>query len=135
MNTWLAIGPVENWKIGIKKKIWAVSPAQLKSWERIRPGDTVFFYATAPVKGLIGCGTVGKTDADEKPFWPQELEKGHVIWPYRIRFSSVTHISPHDWESKRVAPERTGIVFQRAFQPVGQERAESWLKALAKVAV
>jgi hypothetical protein len=135
MSVWLAIGPAENWKIGIKNKIWAVSPAQLKSWEKLRQGDRVFFYATAPVKGLIGYGTVGGTSADEKPFWPQEVEKGHVLWPYRIRFSEITHISPHDWEARRYVPERKGIVFQRAFQPANENHAQVWLKELAKVAV
>jgi len=135
MSDWLAIGPVANWEIGLKKKVWAVSPAQSKTWEKVAPGDRVFFYATAPVKGLVGYGTVSRTRVDETPFWPDEKAKGHTLWPYRIEFSSVTHISIHDWETKRVAPERQGIVFQRAFQPVTPDRAAEWVQALAKVAV
>ncbi len=135
MANWLAIGPAENWQIGIKKKTWAVSPAQQKTWEKLAPGDLVFFYATTPVKGIIGYGRVARTDVDENPFWPEEKRKGHTLWPFRITFSEVTFISLRDWETSRVVPERHGIVFQRALQPAAEEAAEAWRKALAKVAV
>lgn len=131
MAHWLAIGPSENWKIGVKKKIWAVGPAQSKSWEKVEPGDTVFFYVTAPVKGLIGYGTVEKTRVKEPPFWPQEKEKGHALWPFQITFSEVTCLSEEDWEAEALRPKRKGIVFQRAFQPIKSDRARQWLKALA----
>lgn len=133
MSDWLAIGPPDNWKIGIKKKVWAVSPAQRKSWEQTRPGDVVYFYATAPVKGIIGYGTVARVKVDEKPFWPEEKEKGHTLWPFRLEFSDVTTIGVNDWEARRIIPERTGIVFQRAFQPVSNERAEPWKHAMEKL--
>ena len=99
MDNWLAIGPAENWKIGMKKKIWAVSPAQSKTWEKVETGDRVFFYATAPVKGIIGYGNVARTKVSETSFWPQEKEKGHTLWPFRIEFSEVTVIAASDWES------------------------------------
>jgi predicted RNA-binding protein len=127
MKNWLAIGPPNNWKIGIKGKIWAVSPAQAKTWEKLEKDDRVFFYATAPVKGLIGYGVVEKTSADEQPFWPQEREKNQVLWPFRIRFSEVKAVPEPDWQAQSVTPERKGIVFQRAFQPVV---ASNWARNL-----
>jgi hypothetical protein len=135
MANWLAIGPAENWQIGIRKKTWAVSPAQQKTWEKLASGDLVFFYATAPVKGIIGYGRVAGTGVDESPFWPEEKRKGHTLWPFRIAFSEVTFVSMKDWETKRITPERQGIVFQRALQPAAAEAAKRWLKELAKVAV
>jgi hypothetical protein len=130
MSNWLAIGPPGNWRIGVKDRVWAVSPAQMKSWEKLGKGDRVFFYATAPVKGLIGYGVVEKTSVDEVPYWPQEKEKKQVLWPFRIRFSEVKAVAAADWESKAVAPERKGIVFQRAFQPVAEAVAEKWVGPL-----
>lgn len=135
MSNWLAIGPADNWKIGAKKNVWAVSSRHKKAWEQVENGDTVFFYAIAPVKGIVGYGTVGKTRVANSLFWPQEKDEGYSIWPYQISFSSMTTISVHDWETKRVVPERQGIVFQRAFQPVNDKRAKTWFKTLAKVAV
>ncbi|HLU99769.1 MAG TPA: hypothetical protein VKZ59_00795 [Acidobacteriota bacterium] len=130
MAYWLAIGPSENWKIGIKNKLWAVGPPQSKSWEKIEPGDTVFFYVTTPVKGLIGYGKVEKTRVKESPFWPQEKEKGHALWPFQITFSEVSCLDQEDWQAKAVHPERKGIVFQRAFQPVDTNRAKQWLSTV-----
>ncbi len=135
MANWLAIGPADNWKIGVRKKVWAVNGRNKKSWDRLQPPDTVFCYAIAPVKGIVGYGTVGKTSVSKTLFWPQEKDEGVQWWPYHIEFSEVTVISTHDWETKRVVPDHKGIVFQRAFQPVDEKRAKEWLKALAKVAV
>jgi len=86
MSYWLAIGPPDNWEIGIKKKIWGVTPRHSKAWGLVEQGDTVFFYAMTPVKGLIGYGTVAKTKVDEKPFWPQEISEKQSYWPFRISF-------------------------------------------------
>ncbi len=130
MAYWLAIGPVGNWEIGVKEKVWAVSPAHNKTWKRLRPGDTVFFYATAPVKGIIGLGTVREKRFDEELFWPQEREKGQSLWPFRLRFGDLKVLPKKEWSTKRYEPDRQGIVFQRAFQPVKPEVAEDWLSHL-----
>lgn len=132
MSDWLAIGPPENWRIGIQKKIWAVSPAQNKSWEKVQKGDRVFLYATAPVKGIIGYATVSQTKVDESPFWPQEKVKGHTLWPFRIHFKEVHALDPKGWESKSLKPDRKGIVFQRAFQPLAADRTAAWTKSLKR---
>ncbi|GAB4240023.1 MAG: hypothetical protein Kow00109_15020 [Acidobacteriota bacterium] len=130
MADWLVIGPVANWKLAVKHKIWAVSPRHQKTWEQIAAGDRVFFYATAPVKGLIGWGSVAATAVNEKPFWPDEKEKGHVLWPLEIRFDAVHVLPEKDWTTKARQIERRGIVFQRALQPVAAERAQEWAKEL-----
>ena len=133
MPHWLAIGPPSNWRIGARKGVWAVSPNQYKSWGQVSKGDVVYFYATAPVKGLIGYATVSTTAATEKPFWPEEREKGHVLWPYHILLVDVRVLPTETWESKRLSPEREGIVFQRAFQPISDERASEWKLSLDRI--
>ncbi len=130
MGYWLAVGPVENWKIGVKEKIWAVSPSSSKRWEQIKKGDMVFFYATTPVKGLIGTGIVARTDFSESPFWPQEKQRGESLWPYRILFERLKVLPHTDWKTKRYSPDRRGIVFQVAFQPISEDRAKQWLAAM-----
>jgi hypothetical protein len=131
MTYWLAIGPAENWEIGIRKRTWGITPRHSKSWSKVQPGDTVFFYAMAPVKGIIGHGTVEKTKVDEKPFWPQEVSEKQSYWPFRITFEKTTALPRNHWETRRVVPGREGIVFQRAFQPINEERAGEWEKLMS----
>jgi hypothetical protein len=130
MSYWLAIGPAENWEIGIKKKVWGVTPRHSKAWGQVEPGDTVFFYAMAPVKGLIGYGVVSKTKIDEKPFWPQEISEKHSYWPFRISFEEMQALARKDWEAAHIATSCEGIVFQRAFQAVNEKRGGEWIKAV-----
>ncbi|HOM99701.1 MAG TPA: EVE domain-containing protein [Acidobacteriota bacterium] len=130
MADWLVIGPVKNWQLAVEHKVWAVSPAQEKSWRSLSPGDRVFFYATAPVKGVVGWGSVASTAVVEEPFWPEEKAKGHVLWPYRIRFQDIHVLPAADWQDRALRIERQGIVFQRALQPVASDRAETWRERL-----
>ncbi|MBM4092855.1 MAG: EVE domain-containing protein [Planctomycetes bacterium] len=132
MNYWLAIGPADNWEIGIRKKAWGVTPRHSKAWGLVEPGDTVFFYAMTPVKGLIGNGTVAKTEVDQKPFWPQEISEKQSYWPFRISFQNTTTLPRKHWETARIATGREGIVFQRAFQTIDEKRAQQWERALSK---
>lgn len=130
MSFWLAIGPPKNWEIGVENQVWAVSPANSKSWEKVTPGDTVFFYATAPIKGIVGSGTVARTAVEQHPFWPEERKAGSSLWPFRIHFGMVKVLPTKDWVTKKYSPDRAGIVFQRAFQPLSAERAKAWLSRL-----
>lgn len=130
MSYWLAIGPADNWEIGIKKKIWGVRPRHSKAWGQVQDGDTIFFYAMAPVKGLVGYGKVAKTKVDEKPFWPQEISEEQSYWPFRISFEETKALPRKDWETARIATGREGIVFQCAFQHVDEKRARGWQNTL-----
>lgn len=130
MQDWLVIGPVKNWRVAVQEKVWAVSPAQQKSWAQLQPGDRVFFYATAPVKGLIGWGRVARTSVNEAPFWPDEKEKGHVLWPFHIEFDEMRVLPEAVWSEKARRIDRRGIVFQRALQPVTPQLAKEWLQGL-----
>lgn len=132
MSYWLAIGPADNWEIGIKKKIWGVTPRHSKAWNQVQNGDTVFFYAMTPVKGLVGYGIVANTKVDEKPFWPQDFSEKQSYWPFRISFEETKALPRKDWATSRIATGREGIVFQRAFQSVDEKRARGWQKALAQ---
>ena len=131
MNYWLAIGPTDNWEIGIKKQTWAVSPRHAKTWGRVQPGDTIFFYAMQPIKGLVGLGTVEETKVDQKPFWPQEVSENQRYWPVRIVLKETRTLPRKNWESHRIPTGREGIVFQRALQAVDEKRAQKWERALS----
>lgn len=79
MSDWLAIGPADNWEIGTKKKVWAVGVRLANSWAKVEPGDKVFCYAIAPIKGLIGYAIVQSTTQSKSPFWPQEKMTNEVL--------------------------------------------------------
>lgn len=132
MAHWLIIGPPANWEIGIEKKTWALSLRYEKFWARLRPGDAMLFYATAPVKGLIGSGVMSRIKKNQSLFWPQEITEGKVLWPLRIEFEEVKCIPRKKWEDNRIPVERRGITLQRALQQIPDERGGSLLQALRK---
>ena len=133
MNNWLAIGPADNWKLGLDGKVWGFAVRHGKAWARINPGDRLFFYATAPVKGIIGYGTVRRTFQGRSPFWPEEKKRGEILWPFRVEFSVERALPGKDWETKRLELDRRGVVFQRALQPLDAGKAGRLLKSLAKL--
>jgi hypothetical protein len=56
VSDWLAIGPPDNWKIGVKRKVWAVGIRLSNSWAKVEPSDRVFFYAKPHQSKAIGLG-------------------------------------------------------------------------------
>ena len=131
MASWLAVGPPENWEIGLHEKLWGVPPTYEKVWGRIAPSDIVLFYATAPVKGVVGHGVVIATRREYTPIWPQEVKEGHALWPLRVQLEVRACLPRPQWESRRVAVQRQGLTLQRAFQRLDEKRAQELAEALA----
>ncbi len=132
MAYWLIIGPPTNWEIGIKNKMWSLSTRYKKFWTRLQPRDHILFYATAPVKGVIGSGVVSRIQTMSSPFWPEEVKEGKMLWPLKIDFEDIKHIPMKKWEDNRIPVERQGITLQRALQQIPDERGRSLLQALQK---
>jgi predicted RNA-binding protein len=135
MTYWLIIGPPSNWEIGLKNKMWSLSERYKKFWVRLQPGDYLLFYATAPVKGVIGSGVVSKIKNVTKPFWPQEVKEGKLLWPLKIEFDDIKFITKKQWENDKIPVERQGVTFQRALQQVPEERGQNLVNALQKALV
>jgi hypothetical protein len=130
MASWLAVGPPENWEISLEKGVWGIPPTYEKAWGRVAPGDTVFFYATAPVKGVIGYGEIRATKRESTPLWPQEVKEGRALWPLRVELEVKASLPRQQWEYRRVTVQRRGLVLQRAFQRLTDARAQELLEAL-----
>jgi len=131
MTWWIVKGPPENWEVAFEKgNIWGVTSRYEKLWQQMKEGDGVLFYATSPVKGLIGYGTVRSVFRDEKPFWPAEVREGKALWPLRFSFD-ISFLLPNDqWEAKsiRVSPRQS--VLQRGLQRIKGEIAKELVDSL-----
>jgi predicted RNA-binding protein len=100
MNYWLVVGEPKNWETAfIHKNIWGLRQTQFSLWERLQENDKVIFYATTPVKGIIGHGVVRTKFIQDSPLWPEEIEEHKVIWPLRFEFDVDFRLPQDKWKS------------------------------------
>lgn len=128
---WLAVGSPDNWKVAFEQgSIWGLraTPRQEAIWKSLSEGDYLLFYATRPVKGVIGYGIVRTKFKQDRPLWPQEVKEGRVIWPYRFEFD-VEYCLPQDkWVTNRVVSEKLNPI--SGFQQIAQEVANEIVQIL-----
>ena len=80
MNYWLAVGSPTNWDTAFNNgNIWGLKESQRRLWENVNDGDVLLFYATIPVRGVIGYGVVQTRFKQSKPLWPDERKQRKVI--------------------------------------------------------
>lgn len=103
MQAWISTGTPENWETAISGNIWGVRESLKYAWEKLQKGDLLFFYATKPIKGIIGVARIGNKFKQDKPLWKQELKENKVIWPYRYDFKVEFVLPRVDWETKKVS--------------------------------
>jgi len=130
MSDWLAIGPKENWELGIKRGIWGSTERYYNAWDKVKKDDLVFFYVTKPIKAIVGYGAVKTKTRATKPFWQQEIKDGEVLWPLQLKFDVVKLIPLNQWEYKGIPlpPLSEGIVRQSAFQMLKDKTAKGIIK-------
>ena len=103
-NYWLVVGSPHNWKTAFEhKNIWGLKQTQRYLWESINEKDTLFFYVTSPVSGIIGYGTVRTKFPQDQPLWPQEIKENRVIWPLRFEFDVKRCLPPDKWRTSKIA--------------------------------
>ncbi len=103
-NYWLVVGSPHNWKTAFEhKNIWGLKRTQRHLWENINEKDTLFFYVTSPVSGIIGYGTVRTKFPQDQPLWPQEIKENRVIWPLRFEFDVERCLPPDKWQTSKIA--------------------------------
>lgn len=97
------MGPEQNWKAAFSSDaIWGVRPLLYTEWKALDKDDLIFFYVTKTIRGFIGAGRVGTKFIQDKPFWPDEIREGRVIYPYRFEFS-IEYLIPHErWQKDRI---------------------------------
>jgi predicted RNA-binding protein len=128
---WLAVGRPDHWKIAFEHGcIWGLkaTPLQEALWRSLSEGDSVLFYATRPVGGVIGYGVVRTKFRQDKPLWPQEVKEGRVIWPNRFEFDVVYSLTQDRWKTNKVVSEK--LIPRGGFQSISQEIANEIIQLL-----
>jgi predicted RNA-binding protein len=132
MHYWLIVGSKKNWDIAFQNRnIWGLKNTQRHLWEEIKENDKVLFYLTIPVGGVIGYGRVRTKFIQDKPLWPEEVEKRKVIWPLRFEFDVEFCLSPDKWKSEKVVSKE---LFPRAgFQQIGESVAHGLMSSVQNI--
>ena len=123
MRTWLVDGDPDNWLVALRNKVWGVreTPRHTGIWRLISAGDRIVFYATGPVGGIIGMGTVTTKFRDESLLWPKEIARGHTIWPHRFGFEVDAVLLSDRWETDRLKLDGVSILVRGGFQRLGED--------------
>jgi predicted RNA-binding protein len=103
MNYWLVVGSPQNWHTAFEQgNIWGLKETQHRLWKALNEEDKLLFYATSPVRGIIGYGVVRTKLKQNKPLWPDELKVHKVIWPWRFEFDVESCLPPDKWASGKM---------------------------------
>jgi len=131
MNYWLVVGSIANWKTAFENgNIWGLKEIQRHWWERLNEGDTLLFYATQPVGGIIGYGILHTKFKQNRPLWPQELREHKVIWPLRFEFDVESCLPPDKWTTNKLVSK---TLWPRAgFQPLSQSAGTELVSSLKR---
>ncbi|HZS74071.1 MAG TPA: hypothetical protein VFA69_06160 [Candidatus Nitrosotalea sp.] len=132
-----ALGPWSNWKQTINNLPirWGVaynSPA-INEYRSLRRGDIVFYYVTQDEpnpftkRGFFGVGRVIKKYEAYDQFWPDEVNQGKVIYPYRFDLETLKIVAYDD----DVLPWIDGLPFTEGLNHItNQEKLDQLLHNL-----
>jgi hypothetical protein len=141
---WLLSGSTSNWTQTIKETehLWATrDTARLRSSvQRIARGDTLVFYVTRPIAGVIGFGVAeSERFTGTMPYWPDEKKARKVLYPHRFKISFVRLLPKDQWRNKTLRPDKIGLRLSifRSLNTVTEEQVtlmeEECLKTWADV--
>jgi len=133
-NYWLVVGTPKNWQTAFESgNIWGLKETQKRFWERLSENDTLLFYATQPISGIIGYGVVRARFKQDKPLWPKEIQENKVIWPLRFEFD-VERCPPQDkWQTSRIVSEALRPRVRGGFQPIETETAQQLMSSIQSI--
>jgi hypothetical protein len=136
MNYWLAVGPPNNWKTAFEQgNIWGLINKQKHWWDAIIENDTVLFYATQPVSGIIGYGAIQTKFRQDKALWPQEIAEGKVRWPLRFEFNVGYCLVPDEWSTRKITSDTLKLKAGIGFQPLEPEFAQQMISELEPASI
>ena len=124
MKNWLVIGIPKNWEQALSQPvpIWGLKNLYSKDFEILNNGDFLWFYATAPISGIIGLGSVKDKYIDSiNLIWEEELVKKKVIWPLRFRIHVLKILPQINWKKDLIKVNDLKINWQRGFQLLNEE--------------
>ena len=116
----------ETWRKSFTKNIFGFKETTKGMWNITNVGDFVCFYATTPIKKIIGFGRVTRKFIDEELFFPDEILFKRLLWKYRIEFEVIRLIG--DWASG-ISPPRT-IMLNVGRSKIKKEIYSKMLKSL-----
>ena len=119
----------ENWETAFKHgNIWGLKERQRHLWESLNEGDTLLFYVTQPIGGIVGRGVLRTKFKQNRPLWPQELRENRLIWPLRFEFDVESCLPPDEWITNKLISK---LVWPRAgFQLISQSLGEELVSSL-----
>ena len=131
MRYWVAIATPDNWRVAFEQgNTVGLTPRFARRWEQVQPGDFLVLYATDPVRGVIGYGTIRQKLRQDKPLWPEEEERGEVIWPLRLVFDPVFVFPPDRWQEERVVNEVVNFKAKLGFRELEEDIASAVIAPL-----
>lgn len=126
MNSWLVIGSVQNWITALSQPIpiWGLKPGHKGAFGALQAGDTIWFYATSPVTGVIGLGLVKDKYFDKgNLIWADEQRERRVIWPHRFRIQVLKVIDVQRWKTNKIDIRDFRLFWQNGFQQLHAQNA------------
>lgn len=129
---WLVVGPPEHWIVAFENgNIWGLQASKRRWWEGMVEGDGLVLYASRPVGGAIGLGSVRTKFRQDKPLWPKEVQAKRVLWPFRFEFDVNFCFRPDEWKSRKLEVDALRAVVQAGFQPLKTKASDAALQAFA----
>jgi len=120
---WLVVGSSENWRTAFEHgNIWGLKETQRHLWESLQENDILLFYATLPVSGLIGYGSVRTKFRQNQPLWPQEFQENRVVWPLRFEFDVEYCLPPDKWTTQKLVSK--DLWPRGGFQQLSKDKGE-----------
>jgi len=132
MRYWLVVGSPKNWDTAFNHgNIWGLKQTQRHLWESLDENDTLLFYATNPIKGIIGHGFVQTKFKQNQPLWPDERTQHKVIWPLRFEFDVESCLPQKEWKTKKLTSQ---ALWPRAgFQLLSEDTGAKLVSSLSMV--
>lgn len=132
----MVIGSPANWREAFEKgNIWGLRQSQKHRWESLTENDVMLFYATQPIAGLIGYGSVQTKFRQDQPLWSEEIKEERVIWPLRFEFDVDYCLAPDKWERERVTSDTLKLKAGLGFQPISSELGEETISHLKQAGI
>lgn len=118
---WLVVGTPKNWKFAFENgNIWGLKEFRemISLWNFLEEGDKLLFYVASPIKGVIGIGRVTTKFRQTNPLWPDEVNKGAVLWPLRFEFELEYCLPPSLWQTRSYKESNLQLITRMVFQCV-----------------
>ncbi|MDD5087767.1 MAG: EVE domain-containing protein [bacterium] len=118
---WLVVGDQKNLLFALANgPIWGIKQyAEGQAlWDMVREGDGVLLYATAPVRGIVGCATVTTKFRQTNPLWPNEIKRNEIIYPLRFELELEYCLNPSSWAEGCFRDVYFPYVIRKGFLPL-----------------